>query len=317
MKTVFKSILFLFFGVFLILGIALATSHLWIHRAVAAIIHEVTGLPVTIERAHVNLIGTEFGVYGVKIKNPEGFSDQLLASLPEIYVDFDFSQFFADGKLHFEVIRLNLEELSIVRNEQGVTNLATLKTLKKDKKEAAAKPGMEAKPVVKRRFLIDELVITIRNVKYSDQSLPVPINRTIDLKINQEVFRGVTNLGDIIRIILRKVIYDTSFRSLGAPVDLLTQQFGPSLLRGQEVLMQSTEIAKVMGTEVLGQGRRIVEDATSKIPATLPVPPEVNQITDEVKGKANGLFKGAERFLKTTTDSLSEKIGEKQDSSKT
>ncbi len=316
MKIVFKIILFLFLIIILTLGVAVVTSNLWLGRAIAAAIHQVTDLPVTVQKAYVSLPNSEFWIYGIKIKNPDGFSDGVLALIPELFVDFDFSQFFAGGKLHFRIIRLSLEEFSIIRNEQGVTNLGYLKTVEKDNHATAAQPEVSA-PAVKRRFLIDQLVLTIRNVKYTDRSLPIPVHKTVDLKIDQEVFRGVTNLGDIIRIILMKIFYNASFATLGVPADLLKQQFGPSLLRGQEVLVQSTELARVMGTQVLGEGRKFVEEATSKIPATVPIPQEVNQITEEVKGKATGLFKNAARFLKSTTDTLTEKVGDKSNSSKT
>ncbi len=315
MKTLLKFICFLIFIIIFTVGIAVITSNWWAHSAVAAVIHQVTGLPVTIDRVRVNLRDSEFGAYGIKVKNPNGFSEGVLASIPEIFVDFDLSSFIADKKIHFEIIRLNVAELSIIRNEQGVTNLDHLKTLKKDKKEAAAQP-QTLKPTVKKQFLVDKLVLTIRNVSYTDRSLPVPVHRTIDLKINQEVFMGITNPGDIIRIILMKIVYNTSFATLGAPVDLLKQQFGPSLLRGQDVLVQSANIARLMGTQALGEGKKIIEEAAQKIPATVPVPKEVNQITGQVTNKATGLFRDAERLLKSTTDTLTEKVGERSGSSR-
>lgn len=315
MKIVLQMILFLFVFVILVLGMAIVTSNLWVNRAVAAVINQVTDLPVTIDQVRINLNGPEFGIYGIKIKNPKGFADETLASIPEIFIDFDLGPFLSEGKIHFETIRLNLNELSINRNEQGLTNLSSLKTLKRDKSKTIAGPDAP-KPKVKRHFLVDQFILTIGNVRYSDRSLPVPVSHSVDVNINKEVFRGVTNLGDMIRLILRKILYNASFSTLGAPVDLLKYQFGSSLLRGQEVITESTEFTRLMGTQVLGEGRRIVESATSKIPVTVPVLPEVNQITEKMRGKATGLFQGAERFVKNTTDTLTEKIGEKTNSSK-
>lgn len=312
MKIVLKMILFLFVFIILVLGIAIVTSNLWVNHAVAAVINQVTDLPVTIDRVRINLNGPEFGIYGIKIENPEGFADKTFAYMPEIFIDFDLAPFLSEGKIHFETIRLNLEELSINRNEQGVTNLSHLRTLKKDKSQALTQPEAP-KPKVKRHFVIDQLVLTIGKVRYTDRSLAVPVSRSVDVKIKEEVFRGVTNLGDIIRLILRKILYDASFATLGTPVDLMKDQFGSSLVRGHEVITESAEFARLMGTQVFGEGRKIVEDATRKIPV-VPVLPEVNEITEKVRGKASGLFQSAEWFVKNTTDTLSEKIGEKTSS---
>lgn len=300
MKFILKSILALFLILIFALGIAVISSNLWVPRAASAAISNMTGLPIDIEQVKINLRGSEFGIYGIKVKNPNGFRDGVMASIPEIFVDFDFSSFFEGRKIHFQMIRLNLAEISIIRNERGITNLDHLKTLKKDKKQAAARPSAP-KPVVKEQFIVDDLILTIRQVNYTDRSLPIPVHRSIDLKINQEVFKGVTSPGDIIRIILMKIVYNTSFAALGTPVDLLKQQFRPSLLRGQDVLVQSAELARFMGTQALGEGRKMIEEAASKIPLSVP-------------DKTTGLFRDAERLLKSTTDALTEQVGKKPDS---
>lgn len=304
MKLIVKTFFFLVLIVVLILVIAAATSRLWIRSAISQSIQEVTGFPATIERVHVNLRGSEVGIYGVQINNPAGFSDELFASIPEIFIDFDFSQFISDRKLHFEVIRLNLAHVSIARNERGQTNLDLIKTLKKDKKEKAA---LKMPKRSKQAFLVDEFVLTIRKVSYHDRFFPVPMDRTIDVNINDEVFRGVQNAGDIVRIVLMKIIYSASFGNLGAPVDFFKQQFDQSLLQAQEILNLSTGLARVVGGQALGEGFKMVEN--------VPVPKQVNQVTQEVKGKATGLFQNAERLLTETTNTLSKTIEKRSGSS--
>ena len=293
------------------MSIAVATSQFWIHHAVAAVIKQVTGLPVSIQRSHVNLAATEFGIYGIEIKNPKGFSEEVFVKIPEIYIDFDLNQFLSGKKIHFEEIRLNIEQVTLEKNKAGELNVSRLKTVKKDQKEAAAPAKTPQKPMTP--LLIDQLVLTIRNIKYVDQSLPVSVNRNVDLKIENEIIKGVTNPADIVRLVMSKIIYNSTFGALGAPVDLLNKNLDASLAKGQAALTQSTDIALQMGNQVMGEGKKMVQDATSMIPSEIPGSKEVGQLKDQVKGKAGGLFQGAERLLKNTTESIQETVGEKQD----
>ncbi len=315
MKIVFKIILSLFLILVLGLGLAVVTANFWVGPAVAAIIHNATGFPVKIDKVNINLSGTAFGVYGIKIMNPPGFNG-MLASIPEIYVDLNIAPFFEQQMIHLETVHLDIAEFSIVRNEQGVSNLDHLKTLKKDKAEAV-KPKAPEKPAAKPKFLIDELVLTIRTVKYEDRSLPVAINRSIDLKVDKEIIKGLTSPADIVRLVLMKILYSSSIGNLGLPVDLMKQQFGPTLQKGQQALTEGTELARQMSTEALGTGKKFVEEAVGKIPTEVPVSAEVEKITKDVTGTASGLLKGAGKFLKSTTNTIAETVESKSDSSKT
>ena len=313
MQVILKTIFLLLFILIMAIGLALSTAHLWVHHAVAAVINQVTGFPVQIERSHVSFRGSEFGIYGISIKNPEGFPEGTFAKIPEIYVDFDFSEFLSDKKLHFQEVKVNLEEIDIIRNREGDMNVTNLKTVKKDQKAAATK----ALKKEKKPFLIDELVLTVRNIRYRDESLPMPVDRSVDLKIEQEVFRGVTNPSDIVRLIMAKVFYSAAFGRLGAPTELLSKNFDASIAKGEEVLNQSTEMARHMSTQILGEGRKIVEGATAKIPVSVSnaqVSAEVNQVTEQVKGKAAGIFQDAGRLLKNTTQTIQQTVDQTQNS---
>ena len=282
------------------------TSNLWLGSALASGIKGVTGFPTKIEKTHLDLGRSQFGLYGIRIKNPRGFPDVVFASIPELYVDFDLSQFLKSRKLYFQEIRLSIEEVMIIRNQSGQTNLAQLKAVSKPKMEMAK----ERKEIEKARspealgFFVEKLVLTIRRVHYRDEARALIGERTIDVHINNQVFTGIANPMDIVRIVVLQITYKAALGNLGVPVDMLKGHLDESLAVGQKLALQSTALARQMGTQTLGEGKRLVEQAAQNIPVSSA---EVEKTAEQVSSKAKSIFGSAGSLLKKTSQSIQEK----------
>jgi hypothetical protein len=302
-----KIILYSFVSFVAILAVVFMTSGFWLHLAVSAAIQGVTGFPVKIKKLDLDLAATRFGVYGVEINNPKTFSDKRFVSIPEVLVDFDLPQFLKSRKIYLEEIRLNIEEVSVVRAKSGGTNLSQLKAITQSKSEMASeeKKVTQASSPKALDFFVEKFILTVRRVRYHDEGQPLIGERVIDLNIQDETFSGISNFADIIRIIVLQITYKAALGNLGIPVDLLKGHLDSTLTRGQELATQSAELAQQLGTQAIEEGARALEQAAKKVPVSSP---QIEKTMGEATQKAKGIFGSAEKFLKNTAESVNEKV---------
>ena len=301
-----KKILFLLLFLFLIVTGIILTINTWLPTALAFGVRQITVFPTSVHKTDFNLGGSTFGIYGLEIRNPHGFPKGKFVSIPEIYVDFNLPNFLISRRLHIQELRLNVEEVTIVKNKAGQSNISRLTSVREGKAEVSKekKKLEKVKSPKELKFFVDTLVLTIRRVRFQDQTNPFIGEKTIDLHIEQEVVHGLSSPADIVRLVVLRIIYKAALGNLGVPVDLLKGQLDASLARGQALALQSTALAREIGTQALSEGERFIEEASKKIP----VPnAEVEQVVDEAKAKAKSLFGSTGNFLKSTTQSIEEK----------
>ncbi|MCK9603547.1 MAG: hypothetical protein M0R66_04230 [Candidatus Omnitrophica bacterium] len=155
-------------------------------------IKKTCGLGVNIKSLNIGL--PDVSISGLKIYNPSGFKDRLLADIPRVYVDFDLPAFFKK-KVHLRKLELEIEELDVILNEQGKLNVNSLALL-------VPKGGAGKPPEVK----IDTLMIKIDKVAYKGYTPFVGAKSgEFNLKI-KETFHDVTNPSKVAAEILHKVL---------------------------------------------------------------------------------------------------------------
>ncbi|MBI4000060.1 MAG: hypothetical protein HY351_05535 [Candidatus Omnitrophica bacterium] len=281
-----------------VVGLVLS-NHFWLRYVLAAGISQVTGFPAEIQKTNLNLKDSKFGIYGLQVQNPSGFPKSHFVSVPEIFVDFDLGPFMTNRKLYIRELRLNIEEVSVIKNQTGESNISRLASVRKAKTGAQQQEQEleKAKSSEELKFFVETLVLTIRRVRYQDQTNPLIGEKTIDLRVDQEVVRGLSSPADIVHLIVLRVIYKVALGNLGVPVDLLKGQLDASLAKGQALALQSTALAREFGTQAVGDGRRILEEASQKVPVSTA---EVEQIVSGTTEKAKDIFGSATNLLKNT-----------------
>ncbi len=144
-------------------------------------VKSVTGLVVEIGGVDIGFPQTAAAIKGLKVYSPKDFNDRLMADVPEIYVDYDLGAFFKN-KVHFEELRININELNIMRKEKIKVNLAALALL-------LPKPTGGRPPELK----IDRLALRIGKIVYEDYSFGGEPKK-IELSINiNETFENVSD----------------------------------------------------------------------------------------------------------------------------
>jgi hypothetical protein len=243
-----------------------------------------TGLRLSIGSMNVGLLASSVGVRDLKLYNPAGFDDPVMVDLPELFVDYDLPSFLS-GTPHFEEVRLNLREFTVVKAKDGTLNLDALNVVKESKGAAKGK----AEPAKKTGSIkLDALELHIGTVTYKDyagggepavQQFPVNIH---------ERYEHISNPYALGGLIVTRALMQTSIARL-ANFELGDLQ---SLAN---VHLQQAE--KLVG-DAFGAARVLQDTA-------------VKQITDPSKllGTAEGTAKGA-------ADAGKEAAGEAVDAAK-
>jgi uncharacterized protein involved in outer membrane biogenesis len=134
--------------------------------------HEIrrsTGLEVTIGRLEVGLLNSKFRLENLIIYNAPEFGGAPMINLPELHLEYRLRDLLA-GRMHLELLRLNLTELHLVEGRDGRMNLAVLTAhLGAEAERKARKNG----PPTARDFGgIDTLNLTLGRLRFSSLKNP-------------------------------------------------------------------------------------------------------------------------------------------------
>jgi len=185
-----KTLLKWFFGLGLllvVLAVILLLSLDTILRVVAENrIRAQTGMDAEIGKFHLGLLEPVVTIENLRIYNPPSFGGTPFLNIPEIHVEYDRDAL-VKNQIHLTLMRFNLSELDIVRNEAGQTNLFSLGVTLPAKSGAGGNTGLKE---FKQRTGLDFKGIDALNVS-------VGTARFIDLKDpghNREQKIGIDNL---------------------------------------------------------------------------------------------------------------------------
>ena len=84
-----------------------------------------TGMDVEIGKFYLGLLEPVVTIKDLKIHNPPSFGGTPFLNIPEIHVEYDRAAL-AKNQIHLTLLRFNLGELVLVRNEKGKINLSEM-----------------------------------------------------------------------------------------------------------------------------------------------------------------------------------------------
>jgi uncharacterized protein involved in outer membrane biogenesis len=145
-----------------------------------------TGMEAEIGGFHFGLTQPVVEIKNLQLFNSAAFGGTPFLNIPEIHVEYDRAAL-AKNQIHITLLRFNLGELDIVKNEAGQTNLFALGAAMPTPKNVARSNGLDE---IKRRTGLDFKGIDVLNVsvgtaKYIDLK---------DQKNNREQKIGIENL---------------------------------------------------------------------------------------------------------------------------
>lgn len=261
--------------IFGILGLALVlfvvfvvVAHDWVIKVAAEqSVTRLTGFKTTIQNLKYDFPST-MHIQGLKIENPKGFEAPVFADLPEIFVDLNADALMKGEKIHLRKVILNLAEVHVEKNLDGVTNVSLL-TAAGGKGGAQQPAPAKTEPQKGMPFQIDELDLTMRQVSYEDRSglgptklfpgglkpdMVTPKKISLDMRIEHEKFNNITNPQAIVSIILMKIFYGTTFgRLMEINPQMLQDNLKGALVSGQKMLTDTAGAMTQEATAIAGQ----------------------------------------------------------------
>ena len=199
MKRIFKWLLRLFIAAVLLVVvgvIVLLLSYNSILRVtIERQIRAQTGMDVEIGSLKIGLISPTAEIRNLKIHNSRDFGGTPFLDIPEIYVEYDRLAL-AEHKIHLTLMRFNLGELDIVKNEAGQTNIFSLGVTLPDKKSSGAAAAEFKKQTGFEFKSIDVLNVSVSTAKYIDLK-DQRNNRAQKIDIQNQVIKNVTSGADL------------------------------------------------------------------------------------------------------------------------
>lgn len=175
-------------------------------------LREETGLEVRIGKFSSALLRPVVTLENVRVYNSPEFGGSLFLNIPELHMELDRLAL-ARRDVRFTLVRLNVAEVDLVRNEAGKTNVFSIA---KSVKERIKKRRQRRHDMLNRfEFAgIDVFNLTLGTVKYFDLKTP-PNNRDVRIHMQNEVFKDVDSEADGMGILF--MIWLRSEGKLGLP----------------------------------------------------------------------------------------------------
>ena len=181
-----------------------------------------TGMTAEIGKFHFGLTEPVISIKDFKVYNLPEFGGVPFLNIPEIHVEYDRDAL-AKNQIHVMLLRFNLGELAIVKNEAGKTNLFSIGMAmpKQDKtggsyklKEFKERTGLVFKG-------IDVLNVSVGSAKFIDLKNPAN-NREQKIGIENQVVNNIKSPADLAGLALLVALRGGDFFTsiFGAGIDL-------------------------------------------------------------------------------------------------
>jgi hypothetical protein len=201
MERVMKKTIVVLGIIIVFLVVFLLSKDLIVKTAVTQGIKAITGVTLEVESIKVGIFKQVVAIKNLKLFNPPGYADKLMADIPEIYVDYDLAAFFK-GQVHLREIRLNLKEMAVDKNNQGKVNLESLQALQPK--------GQGKMP----QFKIDLLKLDIGKVLYRNYSVKgKPQIKEFNLNIHER-YENITEPYSLVAVIISRALVNTTIAQL-------------------------------------------------------------------------------------------------------
>jgi len=156
-----------------------------------------TGMDAEIGTFHLGLLEPVVTIKDLKLHNPPSFGGTPFLSIPEIHVEYDRDAL-AKNQIHLTLVRFNLGELDIVKNEAGETNLLSLGVAVPEKDKTGGNKALkEFKQRTGLEFAgVDVLNVSVGTAKFIDLKDPGK-NREQKIGIDNLVIKNVKTPADL------------------------------------------------------------------------------------------------------------------------
>lgn len=162
----------------------------------------VTGLEARLARVESGLLAGQLTLTGLQLYNSAEFGGGPLLRVPDLHLEIDRASL-NRREVKLRLVRLDLAELNVVRNQRGQTNLHELHRRASERATPAdvavvSPPGFEFGG-------IETLNLSLGTIRMIDLGTPAA-SRELNLGITNEVVRQVRSVADLNPIFVRAML---------------------------------------------------------------------------------------------------------------
>ncbi|MBI4437300.1 MAG: hypothetical protein HY590_07810 [Candidatus Omnitrophica bacterium] len=155
-------------------------------------IAQVTGLRTSIAAFHLSLLSSHAEAKEILLYNPKGFEDPIFARISDFFFELDLAALLR-GDFHLSESQFVLEELFLVKNREGVTNVSRLR--------ASLSQRDNREPV---RLQIDQLDFAVLRIICKNYQTTPPTVRAFHPEIHDEHLEGLRGSQETVHAILKE-----------------------------------------------------------------------------------------------------------------
>lgn len=172
------------------------------------------GLSMSIESVETQLLEGSIRCRGITVHNLDGFGTTPLVDMPEISLNCDVWSLF-QREPQIETLVLNVREIGLSRNKEGMLNLVKLK----EASEATAKVAENQQTSQEKKpgsLVIGLLQLTLGQIRFVDQyQVEQPVERVLRVGVDHQRFPNVKSGEAIARTIIMATLLEASSRKEG------------------------------------------------------------------------------------------------------
>jgi len=169
-----------------------------------------TGMDAEIGKFTLGLVEPTITIKDLKLFNPPSFGGTPLLDIKEIHAEYDRAAL-AKNELHVTLLRFNLGELDIVKNQAGQTNIFSLGLIVPTKKSGGGNVAASFKKQTGYDFKgVDALNVSVGKLKYIDLKNPQN-NREQEIGIENCVTPNVKSPTDLAPLMAIIVLHSDGF----------------------------------------------------------------------------------------------------------
>lgn len=245
------------------------TKNMVAKRAIVGGVKAMTGLTLEVGSMDVGIVKTAIGLRNLRLRNPAGFPDRYLLELPELYVHYDLGAFFKH-RMHLEEVRLDLKQVTIVKDREGRLNLDSLKVVQEATASKGSAPRPAAEPTKQKvsTIQIDRFHLKVGKVvykQYSGAAEPSVQEFAVNL---DERYEHITNPQALAALILSRVLMQTTIAKLaGFDVAAIQSGLGTQLRQATRAAAQGAGEA---GAEAMSQAVDAVKQTAESLKKAIP-----------------------------------------------
>ncbi len=192
-------------------------------------------------------------VKGLRIANPQGFADPVMADIPELYIDYDLGAFLR-GMVHLTEVRLDIEKFVVVRNPGNALNVSALKGLIPPPQGSGPPP----------KIAIDLVVLHIGKAEYRQYGAQM-IARDFTLNLDERI-KNVTDPKALLNAVISRVLSSAGIAALAGEGLAGLKEQGQQMVQGvSTAVVDQTKTAKQGAEQIVGAVAETVKETADNV----------------------------------------------------